>query len=55
METETPVMLLFVCNVTDQESIISDTKQILETALEEIKENGMIWKNLKKRRCLISH
>ena len=26
METETPLMLLFVCNGTDQASIISDTK-----------------------------
>ncbi len=32
METEMPLMLLFVSNGTDQASIISDTKQILDTA-----------------------
>jgi hypothetical protein len=28
METETPMMLLFVCNGTDQSSIISDMRQM---------------------------
>jgi hypothetical protein len=41
METETPIILLFVCNWTNQESIISDSKQMLKTALEDIKENRM--------------
>jgi hypothetical protein len=42
METETPFMLLFVCNGTDQASIISDTKQILDTALDDIEQHGML-------------
>jgi hypothetical protein len=32
METETPLMLLFVCNRMDQASIVSDTKQMLDTS-----------------------
>jgi hypothetical protein len=47
METETPLMLLFVCNSTDQASIISDTKQMLDTALDNIKQNGMLPKEYK--------
>ncbi len=39
---ETPLMLLFVCNGMDQASITSDTKQMLDTALEDIKQNGML-------------
>jgi hypothetical protein len=42
METETPLMLLFVCNGTDQASIILDTKQMLNTALDDIQQNGML-------------
>ncbi len=42
METETPMILLFVRNGTDQASIISDTKQMLGTALDNIKQNGML-------------
>jgi hypothetical protein len=42
METETPLMLLFVCNSTEQGSIISDTKQMLDTALDNIEQNGML-------------
>jgi hypothetical protein len=42
METKTPLMLLFVCNSMDQASIISDTKQMLDTALDNIKQNGML-------------
>jgi hypothetical protein len=41
-ETETPMMLLFVCNGRDQASIISDTKQMLEAAFDDIKQNGML-------------
>jgi hypothetical protein len=36
MEMETPLVLLFVCNGTDQASIVSDTKQMLDTALDDI-------------------
>jgi hypothetical protein len=32
METETPVMLLFVCNGTDHSSILSNTHQMLDLA-----------------------
>jgi hypothetical protein len=42
METETPLMLLFVCNGTDQASIILDTRQMLATALGDIEQNGML-------------
>ena len=42
METKTPFMLLFVCNGTDQASIISDVKQMLDTALDDIEQNGML-------------
>jgi hypothetical protein len=42
IETETPLMLVFVCNRTDQASIISDTKQMLDTMLDNIKQNGML-------------
>ncbi len=46
---ETPVMLLFVCNGTDQGSIKSDTGQMLETALNNIELNGMVPKEFKNR------
>ncbi len=42
METETPMMLLFLCNGMDHASIISDTKQMLDTALDNIEQNGML-------------
>jgi hypothetical protein len=42
METKTPVMLLFDCNETDTASIISDTKQMLDSAYKDIDENGMM-------------
>ena len=42
MKTETPFMLLFVCNRMDQASIISDTKQMLDTALYDIEQHGML-------------
>ncbi len=35
-------MLLFVCNGTDQASIILDVKQMLDTALDDFKQNGML-------------
>jgi hypothetical protein len=46
MEMETPIMSLFICNWINKGSIISDTKQMLETALDGIKENGMLPKQL---------
>ncbi len=49
METKTPVMLLFVCNGTDQGSIKTDTSQMLETALNDIELNGMVPKEFKSR------
>jgi hypothetical protein len=49
METETPVMLLFVCNGTDQGSIKTDTRQMLETTLDDIELNGMAPKEIKNR------
>jgi hypothetical protein len=49
METETPYMLLFVCSSTDQASIISDTKQILDTALDDIEQHGMLPEEFKNR------
>jgi hypothetical protein len=42
METETPLMLLFVCNGTDQNSILSDTRQMLNLAYDNIEQNGMM-------------
>ncbi len=42
METETSLMLLFMCNGTDQASITSDAKQMLDTAQDNIKQNGML-------------
>ncbi len=42
METETPMMLLFVCNGTDQTSVISDLRQMLDMAYENIDEEGMM-------------
>ncbi len=42
METVMPLMLLFLSNGTNQASIISDTKQMLNTALEDIKEHGIL-------------
>jgi hypothetical protein len=49
METETPVLLLFVCNGTDQGSIKTNTRQMLETALDDIKLNGIVPKEFENR------
>ncbi len=49
MKTETPLMLLFVCNRTDQASIILDTKQMLDTVLDDIKQNGMLPEEFENR------
>jgi hypothetical protein len=50
METETPLVLLFVCNGMDQASIVLDTKQMLDTALDDIEQNGMLPKEFKKNK-----
>ena len=42
METETPMMLLFVCNGTDQSSISTDIRQILDIAYQDIDEENMM-------------
>ncbi len=42
-------MLLFVCNGTVQASIISDTKQMLDTALDNIKQNRMLPEEFKNK------
>jgi len=42
METETPMMLLFVCNGTEHSSIISDIRQILDLAYQDIDEESMM-------------
>ncbi len=38
METETPMMLLFVCNGTDHSSISTDIHQILDIPYQDIDE-----------------
>jgi hypothetical protein len=42
MEAKTPMMLLFVCNGTDQSSISTDTRQILDIAYQDIDEDSMM-------------
>ncbi len=42
METETPMMLLFVCNGTDQSSIATDLRHMLDIAYEDIDKEGMM-------------
>ncbi len=42
MEAETPMMLLFVCNGTDQGSIMIDIKQMMEIAYGDINVEGMM-------------
>ncbi len=42
METETPLMLLFVCNNTYHSSILNDTCQMLDLAYDDIKTNRMM-------------
>jgi hypothetical protein len=49
METETPVMLLFVCNGTDTASIISDTKQMFDSAYKDIDKNGMMLEEFRNK------
>ncbi len=49
METKTPVMLLFVYNGTETESIISDMRQMLDSAYKDIDENKMMPEEFKKQ------
>jgi hypothetical protein len=49
METETPLMLLFVCNGTDQSSILSDTRQMLDLAYDDMEQNGMMLEEFKNK------
>jgi hypothetical protein len=49
MEIETPLMLLFVCNGTDQNSILSDTRQMLNLTYDNIKKNRMMPEEFKNK------
>jgi hypothetical protein len=49
METETPVMLPFVCNGTETESIILDMRQMLDSAYEDIDKNEMMPEEFKDK------
>ncbi len=49
METEMPLMLLFVSNGTDQASIISNTRQMLDRALDDIKEHSILPEEFKNK------
>jgi hypothetical protein len=42
-------MLLFVCNGTDQGSILSDTRQMLDLAYDDIEQNGMMPEEFENR------
>ena len=42
METETPMMLLFVSNGTDPKSITNDITQMLDTAFDDVDQEGMM-------------
>ncbi len=46
-------MLVFICNGTDQASIILDTKQMLDTALDNIEQNGMLPEEFKNKDILL--
>jgi hypothetical protein len=49
METETPLMLLFVCNETDQGSILSDTRQMPDLTYDDIEQNEMMPEEFKNK------
>jgi hypothetical protein len=53
METETPMMLLFVCNGTDQGSITADIKQMLKIAYGDIDVEGMMPEESKTKISLV--
>jgi hypothetical protein len=52
METETPMMLLFVRNGTDHSSISTDICQILDIAYQDIDEECMMPEQYKNRDLL---
>ncbi len=45
-------MLLFVCNGMDQASVVSDTKKMLDTVLDDIEQNGMLSKEFENKDIL---
>ncbi len=49
METETPVMLLFVSNGTDPKSIADDITQMLDTAFDDVDQEEMLPKEFKHK------
>ncbi len=49
METETLVMLLFVSNGTDPKSIANDVIQMLDTAFDDVDQEGMLPKEFKNK------
>ncbi len=49
METETPMMLLFVSNGTEHSSISADLKQLLELAYNDINTEGMMPEEYKNK------
>ncbi len=49
METETPMMLLFVSNGTEPSSIASDMKKLMELAYNDIETNMMLPEEYKNR------
>ncbi len=49
METKTPMMLLFVCNGTDQSSIATDLRHMLDIAYEDIDKEGMMPEQFENR------
>ncbi len=54
METEMPMMLLFVSNGTDNSSITLDMRQLLELAYDNIKTGCMLQRNMRTRTCQFS-
>ena len=51
METETPMMLLFVSNGTDYSSMSADLKQVLELAYDDIETELMMPEELRTGTC----
>jgi hypothetical protein len=49
METETPMMLLFVSNGTDPKSITNNITQMLDTAFDDVDQEGMMPEEFKYR------
>ncbi len=49
METETPIMLLFISNSTDPQSFQHDITQMIDTALDNIDSKGMMPEEFKNK------